>query len=56
MKKHFLFFIFAILFISIVSAVEVQIKDNYKLGETALVKVSGNFLENIQKSTKNLKT
>ena len=50
MKKEFLFFFLAIFFISIVSAVEVQIKENVNLGETLLVKVSGNFLENIQKS------
>ena len=50
MRKEFLFFVLAIFFISIVSAVEVQIKENVNLGETFLVKVSGNFLENIQKS------
>ncbi len=50
MRKYFLFFLTAIFFLSVVSAVNVQIKDKINIGETLLVKVSGNFLDNVQKS------
>lgn len=50
MRKAFLFFIFVISFVSFVSAVNIEINQNVSLGENVLMKVSGNFLENIQKS------
>ncbi|MBT4375766.1 hypothetical protein HOD29_00105 [archaeon] len=50
MKKFIFFLILGVFFFSLVSAVDVEIKENYKLGETALMKVSGNFLEDITKT------
>lgn len=50
MKKEFLFLIFVIAFSSFVSAVDIQINNNVSLGENVLMKVSGNFLDDIQKS------
>jgi len=50
MKKEFFLFIFVIFFISVISALDIQINENASLGENVLMKVSGNFLENIQKS------
>lgn len=50
MKKLFLFIIIAaILIIPLSSAIQSDIKENYKLGETIITKVSGNFLQNIEK-------
>ena len=49
MKKIFLFLVLFSLFISLVSAIDVEITPNVKLGENVLMKVSGNFLENITK-------
>jgi len=45
MKKIFCFFIFALLTLQIVSAVEFDVNTNFDQGETLIAKVSGNFLE-----------
>lgn len=50
MKSIALFFVLILSLISIVSALDIQINNNVSLGENVLMKVSGNFLENIQKS------
>ena len=50
MKKLFLFIILGLfLVIPFASAIQSDIKENYKIGETIITKVSGNFLQNIAK-------
>ena len=49
MKKIFLFLVLSIFLFSFVSAIDIEMKESYKLGETALVKISGNFIEGIEK-------
>ena len=49
MKKIFCFFIFALLTLQIVSAVEFDVNTNFDQGETLIAKVSGNFVDNINK-------
>jgi len=51
MKKLFFFLAFIILIsLPLVASVQTEINPEYKKGETIIAKVSGNFLENIQKS------
>ena len=50
MKKILLALIFtSILFLSFISGASITVQENYDKGETLIAKVSGNFIENIQK-------
>lgn len=42
-----MFFLFALMFLSFVSAVEINMKDEFNDGETLLAKFSGNFLDKV---------
>jgi hypothetical protein len=50
--KRFILLLFLLIFLSfpLVSSVQTEINPEYKKGETIIAKISGNFLENIQKS------
>lgn len=49
-KKFFSIFIFSIILLGTVSAVEIEVKESVKLGENFIVKVSGTFTNKIQES------
>lgn len=49
MKKPFVFLFLLFLSLSFISAVEIDMKTEFKQGETLMAKISGNFLEPIQK-------
>ncbi|MFA5953848.1 MAG: hypothetical protein WC812_04610 [Candidatus Pacearchaeota archaeon] len=50
MKKIFFALVLILLLIPFVLSIETEINSNYSKGETVIAKVTGNFLENIQKS------
>jgi hypothetical protein len=53
-KKILLFLILGIfLMIPFVSSIQIDMKENYKRGETIIAKISGNFLDSIKKSNIN---
>ncbi|MBT4376426.1 hypothetical protein HOD29_03560 [archaeon] len=49
MKRIFSLFLFLILLFPLASSVNIELNSEYNLGETIIAKVSGNFLDNIQK-------
>jgi hypothetical protein len=49
MKKYFFFFLFSLFLISGISAIEIDMNSEFSQGETLIAKVSGNFVNSLQK-------
>ena len=49
LKVIFIFSLIIILFFPLTSSVSIDIKEEYKKGETMIIKVTGGFIDNIKK-------